>query len=576
MLNSGLEKTRKVALLEIENILRGYLPGMEKFDVLAAVYALKIASQQNNYPDGIWKLKGKMNPKAAEVIYKHSKFDIAWDELKGISRKYDTVVFDDILRCELSFDGANEEIHDTPDSLVDLLKMSLDITPEDSVLNFSVGSGLLLSSLHCSSPKSILLGMDVSEYRLKYTYLRATAMAEEKVHLLDDSLLDYLVENKSQEKYDKIVSTHPIGLRVRTLSDKYPAIKDSYTFIKSGMAADWLYLISAINLLKDNGKVVAFVSAGCLFTNQDKEARKYFIDNGYIESVITLPKKMYSYTGINTAMVVLSRGNEEIHLVNAESIYKKGRRKNEFTGEHIQKILDASKNDCEISVTVAKEKFKDEDYSLMPDRFLDNQEQNIENGQYLGDLVTINRSAMLNANELDMLTVVDNSDVDTYYLRLSDIHDGVISKHLPKISHIDDKQEKLLLMQDDIILSRNSYPVKMALFAMGENHTKVLPVGNLYVLRADKSKINPIYLKAYLESQQGIAQFKGMLTGVTIQVISTERLKQLLVPVPSMEEQEKIAEQYLAVMDEIEVLNLKINSAKERLTHIIDREKAGE
>ena len=67
-----------------------------------------------------------------------------------------------------------------------------------------------------------------------------------------------------------------------------------------------------------------------------------------------------------------------------------------------------------------------------------------------------------------------------------------------------------------------------------------------------------------------------MLTGVAMQVISTERLKQLLVPVLPMEEQNKIAEKYLAIMDEIEVLNLKINAAKDRLMHVIDKEKAGE
>ena len=131
-------------------------------------------------------------------------------------------------------------------------------------------------------------------------------------------------------------------------------------------------------------------------------------------------------------------------------------------------------------------------------------------------------------------------------------------------------------MQDDIILSRNGYPFKMALFNMQEKNVKVLPVGNLYVLRADKKQINPVYLKAYLESQQGIANLKGMLTGVAMQVISTERLKQLLVPVPPMEVQNKIAEKYLAIMDEIEVLNLKINAAKDRLMHVIDKEKAGE
>lgn len=576
MLKNVLEKTRKSVLVEIADILRIDLPGLKEFDILAAVYFLKMANQQDTCPDNIWDLREKMDSKVADVIFEYSKVDVTWRNLKRLFHKVDTVVLDDILRNELSKDNFIDGNIDTPDSLVNLLERFLEISPEDSVMNFNVGSGLLLTALYNSNPSNILFGMDVSDFQLKHAYLRATAIPDNRMNLFTDNLLNYLVENKFQNKFDKIISTHPFGLRARMLNRDYPFIEGSYPFVKSGMAADWLYLMSAMNLLKDNGKVVAFVSAGCLFTNQDKEARKYFIDNGYIESIVILPRKMYSSIGINIAMVVLSKGNKEIHLVNAESIYKKGRRQNEFTEEHIQKILDASKNDTEISVTVVNEKFADEDYSLMPERFIVNTEQNIENGKYLGDLVTINRSAMITASELDKLTVIDNREVDTYYLRLSEIHDGVISENLPKISHIDEKQEKLLLMQDDIILSRNGYPFKMALFNMQEKNVKVLPVGNLYVLRADKKQINPVYLKAYLESQQGIANLKGMLTGVAMQVISTERLKQLLVPVPPMEEQNKIAEKYLAIMDEIEVLNLKINAAKDRLMHVIDKEKAGE
>lgn len=576
MLKNVLEKTRKSVLVEIADILRIDLPGLKEFDILAAVYFLKMANQQDTCPDNIWDLREKMDSKVADVIFEYSKVDVTWRNLKRLFHKVDTVVLDDILRNELSKDNFIDGNIDTPDSLVNLLERFLEISPEDSVMNFNVGSGLLLTALYNSNPSNILFGMDVSDFQLKHAYLRATAIPDNKMNLFTDNLLNYLVENKFQNKFDKIISTHPFGLRARMLNRDYPFIEGSYPFVKSGMAADWLYLMSAMNLLKENGKVVAFVSAGCLFTNQDKEARKYFIDNGYIESIVILPRKMYSSIGINIAMVVLSKGNKEIHLVNAESIYKKGRRQNEFTEEHIQKILDASKNDTEISVTVVNEKFADEDYSLMPERFIVNTEQNIENGKYLGDLVTINRSAMITASELDKLTVIDNREVDTYYLRLSEIHDGVISENLPKISHIDEKQEKLLLMQDDIILSRNGYPFKMALFNMQEKNVKVLPVGNLYVLRADKKQINPVYLKAYLESQQGIANLKGMLTGVAMQVISTERLKQLLVPVPPMEEQNKIAEKYLAIMDEIEVLNLKINAAKDRLMHVIDKEKAGE
>ena len=323
LLKNVLEKTRKSVLVEIADILRIDLPGMKEFDILAAVYFLKIANQQDTCPDNIWDLREKMDSKVAEVIFEYSKVDVTWRNLKRLFHKVDTVVLDDILRNELSKDNFIDGNIDTPDSLVNLLERFLEISPEDSVMNFNVGSGLLLTALYNSNPSNILFGMDVSDFQLKHAYLRATAIPDNKMNLFTDNLLNYLVENKFQNKFDKIISTHPFGLRARMLNRDYPFIEGSYPFVKSGMAADWLYLMSAMNLLKENGKVVAFVSAGCLFTNQDKEARKYFIDNGYIESIVILPRKMYSSIGINIAMVVLSKGNKEIHLVNAESIYKK-------------------------------------------------------------------------------------------------------------------------------------------------------------------------------------------------------------------------------------------------------------
>ena len=212
---------------------------------------------------------------------------------------------------------------------------------------------------------------------------------------------------------------------------------------------------------------------------------------------------------------------------------------------------------------------------MLPTRFLAVPEAAIKNGKPLEELVRFGRSVAITASALDKLSVDENDASTNYYLRLSEVHDGMVDNRLPKISCIDKKYEKYLLEDNDIILSRNGSPFKVALFNE-QAGTKVLPVGNLLILRADTSKINPIYLKAYLESEQGIAGLSALLTGVAMQVISLERLKKMLVPVPDMEEQNEIAEKYLSVVDELKILNLKILNAKDRLRHVIDNGKAGE
>mgnify|MGYP003312507228 FL=1 len=103
-----------------------------------------------------------------------------------------------------------------------------------------------------------------------------------------------------------------------------------------------------------------------------------------------------------------------------------------------------------------------------------------------------------------------------------------------------------------------------------KENEEVLPVGNLYILKANEEKVNPIYLKAYLESSKGIAKLTSCLTGITIQIISLESLKKIRIPLPSLDEQNKIAERYEAILEELELLRMKTENAKDRLKHILD------
>ena len=154
-------------------------------------------------------------------------------------------------------------------------------------------------------------------------------------------------------------------------------------------------------------------------------------------------------------------------------------------------------------------------------------------------------------------------------MRLSEIKDGVISENLPHLTHIEEKDIKSILVDKDIILSRNGAPFKIAMYRAKDNE-EVLPVGNLYILKANEEKVNPIYLKAYLESSKGIAKLTSCLTGITIQIISLESLKKIRIPLPSIEEQNRIADKYEAILEEIEILRLKTENAKDRLKNILE------
>lgn len=574
MLNNEFAKKAENLSKEIEAGLRVWLPSYTSLDKAAITLVLFEASSLKagivTYKEAIASLPE--NIKAD--IYHCTKVDVVWDDVKQLLEMYETEDFLQVL-LSVSDNDARTNSYNLPASLNQLAERFLRIKSEPGKgLQLYSGSGDTLTSLVCRHNNLAVTGLELSRDGVLISKLKAFALGVQ-IEVIRRSPIEYCLAARGKAEYDFVISTHPFGLRVRTLSDKFPELSDIYPFLRSGTAADWVCGLLALDNIAPDGKVVAFFSEGCMFTNQDREVRKYLVHNGLVEAVIALPAKMYSYMSIKPVMVVLSRGNKEVKMVDASDMFTPGRRQNEFSEENIEAIIDAYNHPGEKSVCVTVDDLSKSDYTLLPTRFLAVPEAAIKNGKPLEELVQFGRSVAITASALDKLSVDENDASTNYYLRLSEVHDGMVDNRLPKISCIDKKYEKYLLEDNDIILSRNGSPFKVALFNE-QAGTKVLPVGNLLILRADTSKINPIYLKAYLESEQGIAGLSALLTGVAMQVISLERLKKMLVPVPDMEEQNEIAEKYLSIVDELKILNLKILNAKDRLRHVIDNGKAGE
>ena len=66
----------------------------------------------------------------------------------------------------------------------------------------------------------------------------------------------------------------------------------------------------------------------------------------------------------------------------------------------------------------------------------------------------------------------------------------------------------------------------------GEN--KILANGNLYVIELDEERINPYFLEAYLESENGKASLSRVAVGATLLNLPVEGLKKITIPLPDL------------------------------------------
>ena len=99
-------------------------------------------------------------------------------------------------------------------------------------------------------------------------------------------------------------------------------------------------------------------------------------------------------------------------------------------------------------------------------------------------------------------------------------------------------------MEDgDIIITAKNTTIKSAIYRSNGEYKAVLS-GNLIAIRVNQKKINPYYLKAFLDSEKGDMAIKSIQTGTSIITINVNSLKDMKISLFSMAEQEAIGNEY--------------------------------
>ena len=459
----------------------------------------------------------------------------------------------------------------TPVSVSELAMAILDISNSDKVADICCGVGGFLISASEKVPEASYYGFDISPDCHVIASLRNELLGRN----IDFSLInvfDLIFDGKEEKKFSRVFSNYPLGLSMRYLGDgkNLPErLEKKYPWVTKAISTDWIFNSMICDLLDEHGKAVVIMANGSLWNATDKLARKHFIDEGLIEAVIGMPRPILPYTNVPTSMIVFSRGNEHVRIIDASEWAQAGRRTNSFSHENVESIVEALSKDGKHSCLVPVEDLIDNDYKLNVERYLIGQ-LHFENGKPFSSVIKrITRGAPCNAKELDEMS----SEVPTniQYLMLANIKKGQIDPELPYLKALDSKYGKYCVKTNNLILSKNGFPYKVAIPTVEEGK-QILANGNLYIVEVDEKKANPYYLKAFFESEEGIAALKSITVGTAQLNIGIEDLKNLEIPIPPLEEQNKVALKYLAKLDEIKILRMSLEKAEEELSNIFNEE----
>lgn len=383
------------------------------------------------------------------------------------------------------------------------------------------------------------------------------------------------------KKYDSIIMAPPLGLgwkdkESQIINDKY----SRFIYGLPGVAnADWLFILSALKSLKEEGKAVIISTLGSLFrAGAEENLRKKLIGFDYIETVIEFAGGLLTNTSIPCAMMVINMNKSEdmknkIQFINADEIYENVRRgKRILNDSNINTILDIyrEKNNIDdVSEIVSLENI--EGGNLLPSRYVVKTEFNsseygkvkihldkLNASKKLGEIGTFYRGINVTSKN------VQDSNGKYKIINLADIKDGELDVDLLPTYTIENnaRVEAYKVEAGDIIIS-NKGATKICIIP--EHEGDVLISQNFIGIRV-KSSYNPEYIKEFLESPIGEYLIDSRKTGTAVAMINVKDLKEIPIVEMSLEEQNKIINEYIEkekrLKKEMEELQYRLENLK--------------
>ena len=150
-------------------------------------------------------------------------------------------------------------------------------------------------------------------------------------------------ENGELKRHDRVAANAPFSQNYIRKDIEYPG-RFAVWMPEKGKKADLMFVQHMLAVAKADGKVATIMPHGVLFRGgEEKEARRHFIEHGWLEAVIGLPAGLFYGTGIPACVLVFNKAGaadrKDVFFINADREYREGKAQNFLRPEDISKIV---------------------------------------------------------------------------------------------------------------------------------------------------------------------------------------------------------------------------------------------
>ncbi|HSW65000.1 MAG TPA: N-6 DNA methylase [Dissulfurispiraceae bacterium] len=186
-------------------------------------------------------------------------------------------------------------------------------------------------------------------------------------------------ESTELKRFDRVLANPPFSQNYIKKDIEYPG-RFAVWLPEKGKKADLMFVQHMLAGLKADGKMATVMPHGVLFRGgEEKEARKYFVERGWLEAVIGLPAGLFYGTGIPACVLVMNKKDaatrKHVFFINADREYREGKAQNFLRPEDISKIVHAYRTMVDVpgyARRVPVSEITAEDFNCNIRRYVDN------------------------------------------------------------------------------------------------------------------------------------------------------------------------------------------------------------
>lgn len=474
------------------------------------------------------------------------------------------------------------------DDISKLVYQLLDFKDGDSFYDLGSGLGNMIASVYKQAEEDgINLGPlhgceinpDFAELGEMIVAILSDGKAKYSIRLGDafDSR-GYYADIK-KENINKGYVYPPVALRSNLRNRYYESnLFPGPFYVGYSFDESWFFIDNLLSSLdKKDFRAVALVSTRTLTNMTRNRYAQTLASRGYIEGIIELPTGQLYNSQIPSYLLVFSRGNAEVKTIYAGDclIQEEGRRFHRpSTRLDINKIIDlynsASGSKC--GVVDCKELTRITNWipSSMPFAITNHQNDTytpLSEVSKIGVGCGYTSSSFKPSEEATGYKILTSSDIN---------EDGLIKwDSLVNIQMDKTLYDKFIVHKGDVLITTKSTKVKVAVVDK-EPEEKVILTGGMIRVVPDPSKLNPTYLKMYLDSDEGIELLKSCSSGSVMIHLSLATFKEIKIPLIDLEKQDKKATEYNEKLARINTYQQRIKEINDEISELINSKEDDE